>query len=596
MPEGYKDIETAPLRLGRRGLLRGGALLAGGLAAAALIGCGGDDEGDEAASQAPGAGGTQTAVDMGDATRGRLVRDESLPFPYNYPEPNKQPKAGGVMKVAATWDVGPMDPTVSAAGGTVTVPNMVYNRLLGAKRGPAADPFKMELAPELAQSWERSPDGMAYTFKIRPGIKWQNLPPLNGRAFTAADAKFALERYQKEGVHKAYYLNVASFEAVDPATLKINMKRATADFLNPLASDKQTIFPRELVENGDIQRKVIGTGPMILKEAVSASHVSFEKNPEYFNRKVLLDGFEFRVMPDVSSRLAAFRAGQVDYAYSPVSSLSEVKTLQKSNSDLQINILPLVTMTFTMQMNPQKYPDERVRRAVSMAINRQQIIDVVFEGLGKATNIIPWTYLFNEEPTIQSGLLGKWTKYDPTEAKKLLQAAGQEKITMQNAYYAYTAANDKTAEIVVPMFREVGITLAGGKVDYTEFNSQWVGGKIADVSTSAWGTSGFDADNWFQGQVHSQSAGNRWKINDRQIDEWADQQQVELDPQKRKDIQRKIWDRDLDMMYRPSFPLGFTYEVLQPWMRGIRWNQTTPNANGSYYYWGSQVENGWLDK
>ncbi len=164
------DITTgrlAGLRLDRRSALRGGALAAGGIAAAVLIGCGGDDDEGDAGGGAEATGtAAASTIDEGDAQRGFFVKDDSLPYPFNFPEPKKDPKPGGTLRVAATWDVGPMDPTLSAAGGTVTVPNVVYNRLIGIKRGPTADPLKTELVPELAQSWERSPDGLTYPFKI----------------------------------------------------------------------------------------------------------------------------------------------------------------------------------------------------------------------------------------------------------------------------------------------------------------------------------------------------------------------------------------------------------------------------------------------
>jgi hypothetical protein len=134
MRPGDEPSDTV-VRLGRRALLRTAALGAGGLAAAALIGCGGEDGPEPAASDAAGG-----AAAPAGPTLGKLVQDPSLPFPYNYPDSAKQPKAGGIMRVAATWDVGPMDPTTSAAGGTVTVPNMVYNRLIGLKRRPEAEP------------------------------------------------------------------------------------------------------------------------------------------------------------------------------------------------------------------------------------------------------------------------------------------------------------------------------------------------------------------------------------------------------------------------------------------------------------------------
>src|SRR5262249_25337380 len=150
---------------------------------------------------------TGTAASAAATGPGKLVTDPNLPYPYNFPEPATQPKPGGTMNVSASWDVQVIDPTVSASGGTVTVPNMFYNPLLGIARGPDADVFNAPvLQPELAKSWERSPDGPTFTFKMTPGAKWQNLAPLNGRPFVAQDAAFAMNRYAKEGVHQSYYV------------------------------------------------------------------------------------------------------------------------------------------------------------------------------------------------------------------------------------------------------------------------------------------------------------------------------------------------------------------------------------------------------
>ncbi|MBM4414949.1 MAG: hypothetical protein FJ035_01485, partial [Chloroflexi bacterium] len=98
-------IEATGSRLGRRTFLRATALGAGGVAAAALLGCGGSDD-DEPAAAAPKASPTAGPTQAGGAsTIGKLVKDDKLPYPYNFPEPAKQPKPGGVMAVACTWDV-----------------------------------------------------------------------------------------------------------------------------------------------------------------------------------------------------------------------------------------------------------------------------------------------------------------------------------------------------------------------------------------------------------------------------------------------------------------------------------------------------------
>lgn len=589
--EGLREWRASAL-LGRRTLLRGSVLASAGIATAALIGCGSDDEADEPATPAE----TQSASTQ--TGPGKLVSDPKLPYPYNFPDPATQPKPGGVMRVAATWDVADIDPTISAAGGTVTIPNMFYNRLLGIQRGPAADVFNAPiLEPELAKSWERSPDGLTFTFKMQDGIKWQNIAPLNGRPFVAADAAYALERYSKTGAHQQYYANVASFEVVDNLTFKVNMKRPVVDFLNPLGSNKQTIFPKELVDDGTISKRGIGTGPMILKEMVPGTRVTFDKNPDYWEKKVLLDGFEFKIMPDHAARLAAFRAGQIEYAYAVVSTFTDVKNLKDTNSGIQVNLLPATaTLALAMNNSNPKFTDPRVRRAISMAVNRDTLLQLIYEGFGTKAHAIPWTYLFSKEPTAETGELGKWAKYSPTEAKALLAAAGVSDLTFNNMFYNYTLAYEKLAEVLVPMFRESGITMTGGKVDYTTFNSQWTGRKLPEFSTSGWLTTGFDADNYFHGQVHSKSTGNRSQFADAEIDAWAEAQQVELNPEKRKEIWRKIWDKELDMMYRPPLVNGFTPEVYQPWMRGIRWTGSAPGDNSSYYNWGDQVHSGWLDK
>ena len=610
--------------VGRRSLLRGGLIGGVGLAAAALIGCGGDDDDDDdtastqttttsgtttttattsgttSGSSGTTSGSTDSSTDDSEETVetvGELVQDPSLPYPFNFPEPNKVPVPGGVMKVAATWNFQTIDPTTSAAGGTVTVPNMVYNRLIGFVRGPAANVFQPEIEPELAASWERSPDGLVFTFQIDPRATWQNVDPLNGRKFTAEDARFALNRYATEGVHKSYYTNVADFEAVDDETLTVTMSRATADFLNPLASNKQTIFPKELVDDGTVTTRAIGTGPMILTGLEAGVNVLFDKNPDYWERDVLLDGFEFLIMPDHVARLAQFRVGNIDYGYGLASSLRDLNEIVDTNPDIQINLLPTTSNGITVGLNHtlEKYKDVRIRRALTMAMDRQEMLDIIFDGIGKALHVIPWPFLFDQEVTLGSPELGQWFRYAPEEAKKLLAAAGAENLEVNNSYYAYTSGLEQMSEVYQAQLAEVGIKMTGGKVDYTEFNSQWVPSQLPDISTSAWATSGYDGDNWFHGQVHSQSPGNRWRTNDPEIDAWAEAQQVELDPDARSELWRKIWDKDLDQMYRPTMPWGFTIEIYQPWVRGLRFTGTSPGDNNSYYTWGDQVHTAWID-
>jgi peptide/nickel transport system substrate-binding protein len=591
--EGVRSRALAGLGLTRRGLLRGSAIALGGLGAAALIGCGGDDE-EDAASEAPAG----AAPAKGD---GQLVKDADKPYPYQFPEPaGKTPKEGGVFVSAVSWDTSTWDPTKSAAGGTITVPNVANERLLEFVSGVNMNPLgKLELRPGLAESWERSPDGLVYTFKIRANARWHNLPPLNGRDFVAADAKSAYERYAKEGVHQSYWTELDKIETPDPKTLKITIKKPLADFITPLAGRYQVIFAKELVDSGEIEKKVVGTGAMIFKEARQGQDITFERNATYWGGRPRLDGLQFRVMVDPTARLAAFRAGQVDHAYTFVTRLSEAQALEKSNPGVQIASPFQTAGGYGLGVNHQnpKFKDERVRRAMALAVDHTTTLAVLFENLGAALPNTPYVFHLDQRPDINKGDLGQWHKPqgDAAEAKKLLEAAGAKDFKVDATYYTYATFDGQRAELLTDQFRKAGITLTAKRTDYTEFNSQWVGGKLAEATTSGWSAGGYDADNYFYNQIHSKSPGNRHHMSDPDIDTWAEQSRFELNPEKRKELFKKIWNRDLEMVYRFPQVAGMTFDVQQPWVR--RWRNGGPLGSSSFYYdWGVQMHEVWLDK
>ncbi|MDA1061451.1 MAG: ABC transporter substrate-binding protein [Chloroflexi bacterium] len=422
---------------------------------------------------------------------------------------------------------------------------------------------------------------------------------LNGRPFTAHDVKFAYDRYASEGVHQSYWLNVDTIEVVDDYTLNINMATVSADFILPLASRYQTIFPRELVDDGTIEQKVIGTGPMILTEAEPGDHVSFVKNPNYFEREVLLDGADFRIQPDYASRLAAFRVGQVDYAYQLVSTIPQADALLGTNPDVSINlnVVDRGGSPFGMNLSNPIFQDERIRQAIGLAIDTKLIEELVFDGLAKSLPLQPWTFVFDEEPTVESGGLGRWMgRFDPEEAKKLLAAAGAEDLSFGSIYYNYgRPTSDHQTEIIVQGLAQVGVSMNSRHLDYTEFNSTLVSAQLDEACTSCWTAVGFDADGYFLNQVHSQSPGNRHKLNDPKVDAWAEQQQTELDPEARREIHRQMWDYFAEQMYWPPLPTAFAFEVYQPWLRDIRFGGMF-GSNSSFYDWGDQIAGAWLDK
>jgi ABC-type transport system substrate-binding protein len=147
----------------------------------------------------------------------------------------------------------------------------------------------------------------------------------------------------------------------------------------------------------------------------------------------------------------------------------------------------------------------------------------------------------------------------------------------------------------VDQFRQIGVTLNLQTEEYTAYTARLTGRKIEEASVSGWGVSGVSPDPYAYDNLYSKSPQNRWLINDPQIDEWSEQQRVELDPDARRDLLKRIYDRDLDMVYRFPFVGGNSYTILQPWVRNMR---LIGALGSSAEVWdaGIQMRDVWIDK
>ena len=606
------------ITIDRRVLLRGGLLGGLGLAAAALIGCGGGDDDDDdtsttttttqaATTDSDGAAKvaeTEATVEAEDTvatikratgfttTAGRFV-------PWQIEEPDTPPKFGGTLVQRFTFDPGPLDPAIAAAGGTMTGVNAVYNRVLGVYSGWDSDPYaRNELVPELAESWETSEDGLAYTFHFRPGVKFQNVAPVNGRELTARDAKFSFDRYAKTGSpHRSNFLHVTSIEAPDDATLVTRLKQPTPDFIFPLAAAYSTVHGPELVDSGEIITRAIGTGPMILDFWRGGDGGAFDKNPDYFRGPVKIDRWELPFVLDLAAAEAQFRVGRHDYGIYAQTS-DDIEKIVETNPDTQYFANPLFVggLALTFNMDLPRWDDVRIRRALSLAYDREEMIDIIYSGAGVVLPQMDWRFFWEEEPTAESGVLGNWWRHDPAEAKKLLDAAGASDLEFEMMYYNYSnVSNSLPNEVWLDQFSRIGIKLKLSSRDYNEYNSQWTTRSGTVDTYDGWASQAAFADHFVYGLNHSESSGNRNRINDPVIDAWAAQHQVELDPEVRLELARNVWHRVLDQVWRITKGSGYTAQLQQPWVRGLRYSRG-PGSGHSYLDTGYEAYNTWLDK
>jgi ABC-type transport system substrate-binding protein len=587
-------------RFGRRSALRGAVVGVGGLAAAVLIGCDDDDDDDgggatgtATATTTATSGATGTATPAGASTEhpdGDYVAQaeaDNAPFPYNYPEPATQPKPGGRLVVGhpganATWD-----PTKSQAVDASRVPNTVYDRLLTLRSGPMMSKYKVDLEPSLAKSWEVTPDGLTYAFDLRDDVNFQNIAPVNGRPFTANDVVAAYQRNAAEGVNRAFFADVAEISAPSDHALQITLTAPTPDFLIPLAMRFSVIYPIELVEGDQIATTAIGTGPLIISE-VSDNGLKYDANPEYWGGKPYMDGFEFQFIPDAAGRVAAYRAGQIQ-AGPLIDNKAEGDALLASNPDTVILCDPIVqgnagAIVFNIQDNP-LFQDERIRRALSMALDRDAMAQILFDGYAKTVPVHGWPFLFERPPTAEQ--LGQWWQHNPTEAKKLLDAAGQGTFE-----FGINALSAPTFEVIADQYRAIDVTMRIEPTDRTQLAELRANKTYKDAIHMPTAGALPTADGSYYHYVHSTL--NAWQINDPQLDEWAELQHRELDPDARKEYWQQEWDLIQDQAFKIELPFGYYLWAADSKLRHYRFNGPYVTVHFAYDY-GMMFAKGWWD-
>src|SRR6266508_4436138 len=279
-----------------------------------------------------------TTLSVG-AGRARAATQAASPYPDWIPASTKPPKRGGVLTRASSWDPPVIDPRLTQSVGLFQFAGLTSSRLIRyAFPDEASGTIDLTLKGDLAESWQPSPDHRLWTFKLR----------------------------QIEGM-----------ETPDKYTLRVHLHTANVLFPQNLAESVTVIFSREVLEeDGDLKKRLIGTGPYILKEHTRKVRVALTRNPDYFDKgRPYVDELVILSTPDFATRLAAFRTGQSDILQ--VASPSEVETVRKTNPAAVVQTYKNVLAPFGLALAQDKPPfsDVSVRRAISMAIDRQKQVD-----------------------------------------------------------------------------------------------------------------------------------------------------------------------------------------------------------------------------
>ena len=279
---------------------------------------------------------------------------------------------------------------------------------------------------QLAESWSQ-PDPLTVIVNVRQGVRWHDKAPMNGRELTAQDVEFNFHRQlgigsgftePSETLTYGYMwpgVKAASVTATDESTVVFKLQEPAITILHAILHETGSfIYPPEVIqEHGDANdwRNLVGTGPMMLTEWVEGSSWTWEKIPDYWgydekypeNRLPYVDRMRALVMPEAVTQLAAMRTGQLDLLswLSPLSSLDQVESLQKTNPGIRIwpsAGASIYSVGLNVQVEP--FDDIRVCKALQMAINLEEINNAYYRGYA---DIIPQGQLsrFVSEAVIQ---------------------------------------------------------------------------------------------------------------------------------------------------------------------------------------------------
>jgi peptide/nickel transport system substrate-binding protein len=324
----------------------------------------------------------------------------------------QEPVPGGEIVLGSIGDATSLIPMITSDSASSEIQNLVYNGLLKYDKN-------IKLTGDLAESWEVSPDGLTITFHLRKGVRWQD-----GKPYTSADALFSYQFMVDPKTPTPYsgdFLKVAKAEAPDPHTFIITYKEA---FAPGLASWGLAQLPAHLLKGKDVRksplnRKPVGTGPYILDKWEPGSRISLRANPDYFEGRPKLDRVTYRIIPDMATIFLELRSGGID-----MTGLNALQYSRQTGTKFfqrnfkKYRYLASSYAYLGWNMRDDRFKDVRIRKALSYAINREEIIKGVLLGLGRPATgpLKPGTYWYN--PKV------KRYPYDPKKAKDLLAECG----------------------------------------------------------------------------------------------------------------------------------------------------------------------------
>jgi peptide/nickel transport system substrate-binding protein len=478
---------------------------------------------------------------------------------------------------------------------TQLVSSFVHRTLFKFVNGAKHGPSDFTLVPDLALKADVSKDGKLYTIALRPGVRWESRPPVNGRELVAADVKYTMERALKKSGYASLLGRIEAVETPDKYTVRVHLADAFAPFLHNLAEPWNGILAREVEDKqGDFKsaESLIGCGPFVLERYEPGVKAVFARNPGYYQKGLPhVDRIEWLFVKDRATQLSLFRAGQVDIPfYDGRIPRPEVGAFRKSNPTYPIVFWDwLAVRTLAMRTDKPPFSDVRVRRALSMAIDRKKWVAQYLEGQGfEDHGPVPAPMREWKLSGKDLGEGAKYLEYNPAAAKKLLAEAG-----LPNGFKAkcthwpgYGPEYVEDLELCAYYLKAIGVEL---QIVNEEYGNYIRGSFLGKYDEMTWGPSSIftEVDGYLYNFYYTGQPNNRSHVSDTQLDVMLDAQRRYTAKSSRKkvidDIQRYIAER--------------VYYVYTPYPKQVSsWNPRIKNyGSKNSFDRGAQLEVVWLD-
>ncbi len=371
------------------------------------------------------------------------------------------PKQGGAAIVAFNNELSTLDPQIGYDWQNWSVIKSIFDGLMDYKPGTT------ELEPDLAESYSISDDGQTYTFKLRDGIKFHN-----GRALTASDIKYSIERAVNpatQGPGAGFFGSIKGFDEMvgeakatelsgittpDDQTIVIQLTRPDATFLHVMAINFGYAVPREEVEKygADFGRNPIGTGAFKLVEWTPGQKTELERFADYHRKGVpYLDKLTFEFGQDPTVNVLRLKKGEIDIAGDgiPPAQFNEAMS-DPANKELIAKGDQLHTGYVTLNVKMPPLDNVKVRQAINMAINKDRIVRIINNRGVSANQPLPPAM-----PGYDTAYKGY--AFDPEAAKRLLTEAGFADGFTTELYTMNVDPNPRIAQAIQQDLAAVGI-------------------------------------------------------------------------------------------------------------------------------------------